>query len=956
MNRSLGAKLLTITSLAWVVALIGSACLAAEVFTEFEFLGEARLPGGLVIEGTVVGGLSGMTYDRDRDLYYVVSDDPSARSPARFYTIEIDLDQGRLERGGVQVTEVTEIEDRSGEPMQKLTVDPEGIALLDQETLFISSEGQVERGVAPFVRRFSLDGNFETEVDLPDRYLPDRSGSRGPRQNFGFESLALTPDGKTLFTALENALIQDGARATTETPSPGRLLEIDASTGELRAEYLYMSEPVAAPSTVPDGLEVAGLVELLAIDSRSLLSMERSFSMGSGNTVRLYRVDTEGATDVSALAALNAVDLESIRPVHKDLLFDLADLDIYIDNLEGMTFGPRLADGRRTMILVADDNFNPLVQVTQFLAFAVGTEKVDIDRIQGAAHRSPLEGRWVNGVEGVVTAMRPAEDLEFWIEDPEGDDDPATSSGLLVTHPMTDLDLHPGDAVVVAGVVKEDQRPGELSRTSIEASRIRRVGQGRSLPSPVELHEHGRRVPAEVIDDDGLRHFEPEFDGLDFWESLEGMRITVADARVVGPTNRYGDLTIDASQGDTVAGRTAVGGLVLQPGDLNPERLVVRVSEAAAKPVVDVGARFVGDLNGIVDYAFGRFRLYALPPLPRIDAPRQPTDTTELRSADDHLTIATFNVMNLSARDRADRFSSVARTLVDGLGSPDIVALQEIQDDSGKTDDAIVEASGTLARLIGAIGAAGGPAYQSRTIDPRDHQDGGLPGANIRVAFLFNPLRVEVRYRGKAGPDDAVQGMEPGEGAILSLSPGRLMPLAPAFAGDGQRGFSPSRKPLAAEFQFGTERLVVINNHWASKRVDSSTFGEPQPPIRASEDQRSQQARLVTDFVRQLEAWHPEVGVVVLGDFNEHEFRTPLRILAAGGLENLVYRLPPEDRYTFNFNGNSQMLDHIFVSERLLSRAEAHIDIVHRNADLAHSKSSSDHDPLVVQLDFSPRP
>ena len=243
--------------------------------------------------------------------------------------------------------------------------------------------------------------------------------------------------------------------------------------------------------------------------------------------------------------------------------------------------------------------------------------------------------------------------------------------------------------------------------------------------------------------------------------------------------------------------------------------------------------------------------------------------------------------------------------------------------------------------------------YESRVVDPENDQDGGRPGSNIRVAFLFNPRRIDFVDRGQAGPNDAVQVLDPSEDGILSLSPGRLMPMAPAFAGDLQRGFSPSRKPVVGEILFGDERLVLINNHWVSKRADDETFGEIQPPRRSSEDQRSQQARLVADFVRQIEAKHPGTGVVVLGDLNENEFRTPLSILGAAGLENLVRRLPVEDRYSFNFQGNSQMLDHILINQSLLQRVSARYDIVHRNADFAHSRSASDHDPILVELDFA---
>ena len=206
MSRPFSRWLLVVLLLT-AVGELQSESLCAKTITQIEFLGEARITGGVEVGGSLVGGLSGITFDERRGVYYVVSDDPSGRSPARFYTVEIDLADGRLDRDGVQVTGMTVIQDRSGGPMSRLTVDPEGIALFDEKTIYISSEGQVERGVAPFIRRFSLDGTFEMELDLPGRYSPDLNGGRGPRHNRGFESLTLTPDKRTLITALENALL-----------------------------------------------------------------------------------------------------------------------------------------------------------------------------------------------------------------------------------------------------------------------------------------------------------------------------------------------------------------------------------------------------------------------------------------------------------------------------------------------------------------------------------------------------------------------------------------------------------------------------------------------------------------------------------------------------------------------------------------------------------------------------
>ena len=924
---------------------------AAERVTQIEFLGEARLDRGLSLDGMPVGGLSGVTYDSMLDRYHVVSDDPSGRAPARFYTLTIDLDGGRLRPDAVEVQSVTVLRSPDGSELARLTLDPEGIALTDRETLFVSSEGQIRRGIGPFLREFRVDGSMIRELELPGRYLPGEDGSTGPRHNLVFEGLTLTPDGRRVFVGMENSLVEDGPAASLESGSLSRLLEFDAASGDLLAEYIYPTEPVAESSTVEGGIEVNGLVEILALDQRRLLALERSFSAGVGNTIRLFEIDLRSATNVAPIPSLRD-EAHEVVPVQKRLLLDLAALGRYLDNLEGMTFGPELDDGRRSLVMVSDDNFNPVVQVGQVLAFALSTEPVTVETVQGADHLSPLEGRWVLGVRGVVTAVGSGGEGELWIEMPVGDRDPATSRGVRVQLTEGASRPEPGAAIEIDGRVREHRRrEGELSVTTVEATRVRSVASD-ALPPPVRLEPGGRGVPRVVVDDDRLRAFEPEFDGLDFWESLEGMRVLVPSPVVVGPTNRFGDLTVLAGRRGEGEATTSAGGVLLRPGDPNPERLGVVPAESDDRIGADVGDRFVGDLSGVLTYAFGRYRLLALESLPDLDRRERGPETTELGSRTDGITIASFNVYNLSPETASGRLARLAEQLVSALRSPAIVALQEIQDDSGPVDDGTVGAARTLASLVAAISAAGGPRYEFRQIDPLDKMDGGYPGSNIRVAFLFDPLRVAFEDLGQAGAEDGLELIRGDEGVHLNANPVRLAPGAAAFRGDLERGFSPSRKPLVAEFAVGQERLFLVNLHLSSKSGDDRIFGSVQPPVRSTEDQRSQQALWVARFVRDLLNEDPQAAVVVLGDLNDHEFRSPLRILEAVPLVNMIERVPAADRYTFVYNGNSQVLDHVLVSEPLSERAELAIDVVHLNADFRDELRSSDHDPVVLEVRF----
>lgn len=339
---------------------------------ELVFRGESALPAGATFAGTVVGGLSSMAYDARRDVYYALSDDQGAgftptSTPARFYTLEVDISDGTLDAGDVTVLAVTTLRGPDGQPFPALSLDPEGLTLTRDDRLIITSEGIATQGIAPFVREFDLSGRQIAEVPVPDYYDPS-GGTRGVRQNLGFEAAAVAPQGHALFVGAENALAQDGPAATTATGSNARLLRYHLGKrthhGPQR-EWVYPTEPVVAPSPV---FTVNGLVELLPLGNEHLLAMERSFSVGAGNTIRIFQVDVHGATDVAGIDDLDKV--KKLRTVRKTLLLDLDVLGLTLDNIEGMTLGPRLPDGRRSLVLVSDNNFTP-GQVSQFLLFAL---------------------------------------------------------------------------------------------------------------------------------------------------------------------------------------------------------------------------------------------------------------------------------------------------------------------------------------------------------------------------------------------------------------------------------------------------------------------------------------------------------------------------------------------------------------------------------------------------------
>ncbi|HET9944019.1 MAG TPA: esterase-like activity of phytase family protein, partial [Actinomycetes bacterium] len=222
--------------------------------------------------------------------------------------------------------------------------------------------------VPPFVREFSLEGRQLREIDLPAYVDPD-FGTSGVRQNLGLESAAVTPDGQHLVTGFENALVQDGPASTLTTTSASRLLDIALSSGDVAGEYVYRDDAVAEAPDPAGAFTVNGLVELLPFNRRFGLAMERSFSVGAGNTIKIYRYALAGADDVSGVADLD--DAAPVREAGKELVLDLDDVDggLTLDNIEGMTLGPRLPDGSRALLLVSDNNFTG-GQVSQFLLFS----------------------------------------------------------------------------------------------------------------------------------------------------------------------------------------------------------------------------------------------------------------------------------------------------------------------------------------------------------------------------------------------------------------------------------------------------------------------------------------------------------------------------------------------------------------------------------------------------------
>lgn len=605
-----------------------------------------------------------------------------------------------------------------------------------------------------------------------------------------------------------------------------------------------------------------------------------------------------------------------------------------------------------------------------------------IYEIQADGFRSPYEGEYRKTV-GIVTAVG---HQGFYLQDAEGDQDPSTSDGIFVFGGRDYSPPEVGDRLVLSAWVEEfipgGRESQNLSITQLKSPVIHETVKRQPIPAAVLIGEAGRMPPAtemfrslktsmDLNSNQALEiELQPERYGLDFFESLEGMLVQVKQPQCISPTRVFGkynsEVFVVADQGRGVSPKDALtrrGVLKLQPhaenrGDQNPERIQIQFDASpsvrgtlypSTSPVLNVGDQ-LESVTGVVGYSFGNFEIHATQTV-TVRSGEMEQEVTSLVGDTDQLTLASYNVLNLSAdADDDGQRKLVARQVVRHLRSPDIIAFQEIQDDSGERDDGETKAEQTLHKLVVAIEEAGGPRYQFLNVPPVDGKDGGVPGGNIRNAFLYNAERVKlIQY--------------------AALTPRRLRMLGVS----DPLAFEGARTPLLATFGFLGHELTLVNNHLSSRYGSSPVAGAIQPFVQGGRRARVRQARCLNEWSQLMLHQDPESYFAVLGDMNTFEFdreliqeltrRQPLvgkDMKREPALLNLIDKAEPDDRYTYIFEGNAQALDHCFVSPRLYRPAE--FDIVHvntgfhRGVELASSgKVASDHEPILARFRFPPQ-
>ena len=328
------------------------------------YRGEIVVPTGLKIAGAEFGGISGLDYDPDNQTYYAISDDRSEKAPARVYELKMDVSDKGI--AGLDIAATDRLTGQGGRPFATGGIDPEAIRVDEKRRrIYWSSEGDASGKPQIFVA--SIDGKAKKTLDLPGAFLPNVSGTRGIHPNLAFEGLAIAPDGKTLYAMTENALVQDGDKATFDAGSRSRLLTVDLESGRPGAEYVYETAPIPFRPKQEGGSADNGVSEMLMLDEDHLITVERSYVAGVGNHIAFYVVSLKGADDVSGKASI-----DDARPLHKTLWFkiDAGDFDgLDVDNVECLTWGPQI-DGERSFVIASDNNFSSH-QKTVFALFTV---------------------------------------------------------------------------------------------------------------------------------------------------------------------------------------------------------------------------------------------------------------------------------------------------------------------------------------------------------------------------------------------------------------------------------------------------------------------------------------------------------------------------------------------------------------------------------------------------------
>jgi Predicted extracellular nuclease len=433
----------------------------------------------------------------------------------------------------------------------------------------------------------------------------------------------------------------------------------------------------------------------------------------------------------------------------------------------------------------------------------------------------------------------------------------------------------------------------------------------------VMIGNGGKVPPASIIDDDQLSIFDPSNDGIDFYESLEDMRVEVDNAIVVGPEDSYKEVEIIPGNLTQQNILSSQGALIATSGDLNPERILLKFRDGFSK-TANLGARFSSPVIGILTYAYDQYRILETNS-PTIQNVKSNSDSLPELAENNRLRIATYNTENLDRFDTA-KINKIAKQIVNSLGSPDILILEEIQDDSGNEDDGTTSAAKTLREVIASIRGAHGPDYNFIDNAPQNNSSGGMQGGNIRTAILYRT------DRGLSWVNSSFD-----------------------LSDEDLAAFENSRIPTIAQFSFDRQLFEVIGVHLVSNNSNSPLYGSIQPVSKPDDAKRLRQAKWLANYSQTLSEKYPNSTVLIGGDFNDTPDSASLQALKNAGFENMGENIQINERYSILFEGNASLFDQILIKKAQNIQADES-KIMHLNTWLNAKQQTSDHDPLVVEL------
>jgi len=575
------------------------------------------------------------------------------------------------------------------------------------------------------------------------------------------------------------------------------------------------------------------------------------------------------------------------------------------------------------------------------LAFSANL-KVLIGEVQGKGFSSSMAGSVVT-VQGVVTHVGRQ---SFFLQG-RSDGNDHTSDAIIVFAKkyIEDGEVILGENYSVSGSIKEwkpflrfkyktkvscgvdvpidipaddpshdNARDKFMTLTEIVATKIQKS-------TPVKIGDHidlSGKLSSKHYDDDKRTLFDPENDALDFWESVEGMRVKIPNAIAIGPEGKYDSVWVMSSNDYELESRNSQGGVIISPSDReNPQRIKVIFPKSGVK--VNLGDS-LGTLTGVVTYQDGEYGvlLDKGTPIPKAEGVKR-AKSTIVPSSKNELSIASFNVENLSVDSKDSHFNAIADQLVYQMKAPDIIAVQEMGDDDGKIVSNVVSADATADKLINQLKIRG-EDYLYFDLPPKLNCDGGKPGLNIRVAYFVKKNIAEAAN-------------------ITNVNLSKL--------GEFDSAFENTRKPLVLSFSLNKKEYVLLNVHLVSKRGDDGFMSSAISPQRKSEKKRIEQSKMIRSYLDTIT--QKGTRQIVLGDFNDHWFSEAVKLIEtneSSKLWNTFNKISPEDRYSYVFKGNSQNLDQILVWG--IAPNEANFSVLNINSP--YWNQVSDHDPIILVI------